>query len=428
MKTINLRKKFLTQIEQNLSAREFFRQQVETNLQKIKDEGRYRIFADLQKLVGQFPFAQYTDKLGQEKTITMWCSNDYLGLGQHPKVITAMQIALSKYGTGAGGTRNIAGSHSLHLELERALAKHHKKEAALLFTSGYVANLTALSALASLNPIIYSDALNHNSMIAGMRYGKATKKIFPHNDMAALEKFLDADSRAQPDRPKIIAFESVYSMEATLGDLKNIVQLAEKYGAITYLDEVHAVGLYGNNGGGLAEELGVMDQVDLIQGTLGKAFGQIGGYVAGEAKVIDFIRSVGHGFIFTTSLPPHVAAGALTALEIIQQSPELRIGLKRQAYQLKTELQKSRIPFMPSDCHIVPVVVGSASTCKTLTDRLLTKHDIYVQPINYPTVAKGSERLRLTASPHHHDKLINNLVTALHQEWQEFQLPHSTHS
>lgn len=400
-----------------------FHAAIEDNLIKIKNEGRYRVFADLERLPGQFPAAIYHDRHGQKRNITVWCSNDYLGLGQDERVIAAMQAALQQYGTGAGGTRNIAGSHQLHHILEEKLADHHKKEAALLFTSGYVANLTALSALSALSPVIYSDSLNHNSMIAGMRYGKATKKIFPHNDMAALEKFLDADSRANPERPKIIAIESVYSMEATRGKVKEVVALAKRYSAITYLDEVHAVGLYGERGAGVAEELGVMEDIDIVQGTLGKAFGQIGGYVAGKKDVIDYVRSIGHGFIFTTSLPPHVVAGALKALEIIQTTPALRQGLSRQANQLRAELHAAKIPTMPSECHILPVVIGSANQCKAMTDRLLTRHDIYIQPINYPTVPRGSERLRLTASPLHNDRLISQLVTALDKEWQEFQLP-----
>lgn len=400
-----------------------FHAAIEDNLIKIKNEGRYRVFADLERLPGQFPAAIYHDRHGQKRNITVWCSNDYLGLGQDERVIAAMQAALQQYGTGAGGTRNIAGSHQLHHILEEKLADHHKKEAALLFTSGYVANLTALSALSALSPVIYSDSLNHNSMIAGMRYGKATKKIFPHNDMAALEKFLDADSRANPERPKIIAIESVYSMEATRGKVKEVVALAKRYSAITYLDEVHAVGLYGERGAGVAEELGVIEDIDIVQGTLGKAFGQIGGYVAGKKDVIDYVRSIGHGFIFTTSLPPHVVAGALKALEIIQTTPALRQGLSRQANQLRAELHAAKIPTMPSECHILPVVIGSANQCKAMTDRLLTRHDIYIQPINYPTVPRGSERLRLTASPLHNDRLISQLVTALDKEWQEFQLP-----
>ncbi|MGI9462230.1 MAG: 5-aminolevulinate synthase [Alphaproteobacteria bacterium] len=405
---------------------DFFEQSIKDTLGKIKNEGRYRIFAGLERIPDKFPKAIYHDKNGGQKEITMWCSNDYLGLGQDKRVIHAMQNALEKYGTGAGGTRNIAGSHYLHQLLENKLAEHHRKEQALLFTSGYVANLTALSALSAINPIIYSDALNHNSMIAGMRYGKASKRIFPHNDVDALEKFLAADHKANPDRPKIIAFESVYSMEATFGKIKPIVALAKKYSAITYLDEVHAVGLYGETGAGVAEQTGVMDEVDIIQGTLGKAFGQIGGYVAGKKEVIDYIRSIGHGFIFTTSLPPHVAAGAMAALDIIRKTPSLRITLSKQAKHLQKALGAAKIPTMPSDCHIVPVVIGAADQCKIITDRLLTCHDIYIQPINYPTVPRGSERLRLTASPLHDDELIERMVFALNKEWQDFQLPRLT--
>ncbi len=402
---------------------DFFENSIKETLVKIKNEGRYRVFADLQRIPSKFPKALYHNKQCAEREITIWCSNDYLGLGQDPRVIETMKEALEKYGTGAGGTRNIAGSHQLHQALEEKLAQHHHKQQALLFTSGYVANLTALSALSALNPIIYSDALNHNSMIAGMRYGKATKKIFPHNDMVALEKFLAADHKANPDRPKIIAFESVYSMEATFGKIKEIVALAKKYSAITYLDEVHAVGLYGETGGGLAEQLGVMDEIDIIQGTLGKALGQIGGYVAGKKEVIDYIRSIGHGFIFTTSLPPHVVAGAMAALDIIRTTPLLRQQLATQAKYLQNTLEKFKIPSMSSQCHIVPVVIGSANQCKVMTDRMLARHDIYIQPINFPTVPRGSERLRLTASPLHNDSLIDELVVALDKEWQDFQLP-----
>ncbi|MDI9314416.1 MAG: 5-aminolevulinate synthase [Hydrotalea sp.] len=402
---------------------DFFEQTIRDNLVKIKSEGRYRVFADLERIPEKFPQAIYHNKYGEAKEITIWCSNDYLGLGQDPRVIAAMTDALEKYGAGAGGTRNIAGTHHLHQILEEKLAAHHGKEKSLLFTSGYVANLTALSALSALNPIIYSDALNHNSMIAGMRYGKATKKIFPHNDVGALEKFLDADTRANPDRPKIIAFESVYSMEATLGKIKDIVALAKKYSAITYLDEVHAVGLYGATGAGMAEEVGVMADIDIIQGTMGKAIGQIGGYIAGKAEVVDYIRSIGHGFIFTTSLPPHVVAGAIAALDIIRNTPSLRSELSTQAKHLKQQLTAAKIPTMESQCHIVPVVIGSANQCKAMTDRLLMRHDIYIQPINYPTVPRGAERLRLTASPRHTDAMIATLVTALAKEWQEFQLP-----
>eukprot|EP00752_Nemacystus_decipiens_P001111 g1111.t1 len=389
-------------------------------LQALKQSGDYRIFAELERCAGDFPRARYHEG-GAVDDVTVWCSNDYMGMGQHPEVLAAMKQAIDEHGAGAGGTRNISGTNHLHILLERALADLHGKQAALIFTSGYVANLTALATLASRLPgcIVYSDALNHNSMIEGLRQSRAEKRIFKHNDPADLDRLIRDDD---PARPKIVMFESVYSMDGDIAPLDELLAVCEAHGALSYLDEVHAVGMYGARGGGVAEREGVMDRVDVIQGTLAKAFGVIGGYVAASAKTIDFIRSFGNGFIFTTALPPAVAAGALKSVEIVKASPDLRVRHQERAARLKQKLREAGLPLMPSECHIVPVLVGDPVACRRASDLLLAVHRIYVQPINYPTVPRGAERLRLTPTPFHTDAQIDALVAALKDVWGRLEL------
>jgi len=393
---------------------------IHKKLAALRDEGRYRVFAELERMAGDYPNARrHVD--GDVHDVTVWCSNDYMGVGQNQAVIEAMQAALEKYGTGAGGTRNISGTHHLHVRLERELADLHHKEAALLFTSGYVANMTALCTLVAEVPgtIVYSDAGNHNSMIEGIRHARVDKRIYRHNDPADLERLLAQDD---PDRPKLVAFESVYSMDGDISPIAETLDVCERYGALSYLDEVHAVGLYGARGAGVAERDGVMDRVDIVQGTLGKAFGVVGGYIAGDADVIDFVRSYGAGFIFTTALPPVVAAGALTSVRHLKTHPEMRTQHQERAQRLKDKLKAAGIPTMPSVSHIVPVLVGEATLCKRASDMLLDRFGIYVQPINYPTVPKGTERLRLTPSPLHDDAAMDRLVDALTQVWKDLSL------
>ena len=394
----------------------FFAAQIDS----LHREGRYRVFADLERLAGQFPRALHHAG-NAPRPVTVWCSNDYLGMSQHPVVVEAMREALAAQGAGAGGTRNISGTNHLHVLLERELAELHDREAALVFSSGYVANETALMTLGSKLPgcTIYSDRLNHASMIAGIRHSGAPCRVFRHNDVAHLESLL---REASPGTAKLVAFESVYSMDGDVAPIGEICAVARRHGALTYLDEVHAVGMYGLKGGGVAERDAVAAQVDIVQGTLAKGFGTVGGYIAGSAALVDFIRSFGSGFIFTTAMPPVIAAGALASVRWLKAHPELRVRHQERAATLKTRLAQAGLPVMDSQSHIVPVLVGDAVRCKQASDRLLLQHDIYVQPINYPTVARGSERLRFTPTPLHSDEDIDRLVRALQQVWHELGL------
>jgi 5-aminolevulinate synthase len=384
-------------------------------VEKVKSEGRYRVFADLKRIRGEFPRATWTSPEG-ERDVTVWCSNDYLGQGQNPLVIAAMHEAIDAVGTGSGGTRNISGTTHHHVQLEAELADLHGKEAALLFTSGYVSNEATLETLQKILPglVIFSDALNHASMIAGIRHGGCEKHIFRHNDLEHLESLLKA---IPASTPKLIAFESVYSMDGDIADLKGLAALAKKYNALTYLDEVHAVGMYGKRGGGVAERDGVMDQMDIIEGTLGKAFGVMGGYIAGSAMLIDAIRSYAHGFIFTTSLPPALTAGALASVRYLKAHDEIRVRHQERAETLKRRFREAGIPVMPSVSHIVPVLVGNPVHTKLISDMLLQDYGVYVQPINYPTVPKGTERLRFTPTPFHTDGMMGHLVKAMDVLW-----------
>lgn len=384
----------------------------------LHDEGRYRVFSPLARLKGRFPKALYHAPDGGSKEVTLWCSNDYLGMGQNPVVLNAMRDALERYGAGAGGTRNISGTSPLHEELEASVADLHNKQAGLVFSSGYTANQGALSVLASLLPdcIVFSDEKNHASMIHGMKDSRAKIEIFKHNDIEHLEKLLSSHPKKQA---KIIAFESVYSMDGDIAPIKEFCDLADKYGALTYLDEVHAVGLYGPKGGGIAEEQNLLDRIDVIEGTFGKAYGIMGGFITGSDGIIDTIRSYASSFIFTTSLPPAVLAGALASVEYLKNSSIERIRLKSNALRFKRTLRAANLPFMDGPSHIVPLIVGEPTCCKLLTDELLNKYDIYVQPINYPTVPRGTERMRLTATATHTHEQIDNFVGILAKLYTE---------
>jgi 5-aminolevulinate synthase len=383
---------------------------------RVRDEGRYRVFADLKRHRGAFPMATWTPPQGEPRDVVVWCSNDYLGQGQNPVIIEAMHRAIDEAGSGSGGTRNISGTTHYHVELEAELASLHGKQASLLFTSGYVSNEAALATLQTILPglIIFSDELNHASMIAGIRHGGGPRKIFRHNDLAHLEQLL---AEAPADAPKLVAFESVYSMDGDIADIRGTAALARKYGALTYLDEVHAVGLYGAHGGGVSERDGAAHEIDIIEGTLGKAFGVMGGYVAADAVLVDAIRSHASGFIFTTSLPPALTAGALASIRWLKTHDEVRQRHQERAATLKARLTAAGLPVMPSVSHIVPILVGDPVHTKLVSDMLLTEHGIYVQPINYPTVPRGTERLRFTPTPFHTDAMIDDLTTALEGLW-----------
>ena len=403
-------------------------------IEALKEEGRYRVFLDLERIVGQYPkasnFGDYTsvdgkcprNSLEPMGDIIVWCSNDYLGMGQNRQVLDAMVDAIERLGAGAGGTRNISGNHHLIVQLEKELADLHEKDAALVFSSGYVANEATLSTLSKLLPecVVISDELNHASMIEGILHGKAEKRIFKHNDLVELEAIL---KDLPADRPKILAFESVYSMDGDICPMHEICDLAEKYNAFTYLDEVHAVGMYGARGGGIAEREGLMERIDIVQGTLAKAYGVIGGYIAGKSSTIDAIRSFASGFIFTTSLPPAVAAGALTSVRHLKSSDEERLLQQQRANELKDMLRASEIPYIHSETHIVPVLVGDPVLCKNVSDQLLGQFGMYIQPINFPTVPRGTERLRITPGPLHSKEMLEELVGALSKIWSELNLP-----
>ena len=389
---------------------------------QVKSEGRYRVFTDLERKVGQFPVA-YSHRTGED--VVVWCANDYLGMGQHATVCNAMKETIDTLGAGAGGTRNISGTHHKIVELESTLAELHGKESALVFTSGYVANEAALAALGGLleDCIIFSDAQNHASMIHGIRHSGAEKKVFRHNDVDHLAKLLAA---TDIKRPKVIAFESVYSMDGDIGPIREICALARHYNALTYLDEVHAVGMYGARGAGIAEREGLMDEVDIIQGTLAKAYGVIGGYIAARANIIDAVRSFAPGFIFTTSIPPAIAAGANASVRYLMQSDTERKAHQQKAAQLKMLLRDAGIPILDTPTHIVPVMVGDATLCKQASDMLIEEFQIYVQPINYPTVRKGTERLRFTPTPLHSDAMMLKLRDALVHVYQTLGIAFTT--
>jgi 5-aminolevulinate synthase len=389
-------------------------------LRDLREEGRYRVFCDLERRAGMFPKA-LNHRDGDTREVTIWCSNDYMGMGMNPVVTDAIAERVRRCGAGAGGTRNISGTTHDHVLLEEELASWHNKESALVFTSGYVANLTTLMTLGQQIPdlVIFSDELNHNSMIEGVRHSRAPKKIFKHNDPENLDRLL---SDYPKETPKLVAFESVYSMDGDIAPIKEICDVAEKHGALTFLDEVHAVGMYGERGSGVAERDGVADRIDIIQATMGKALGCIGGYIAGSHDMVDFVRSFGAGFIFTTSLPPGIAAGARASIRHLREHNDLRIRHQERAATLKRRLRELNLPVMDSVSHIVPLLVGDATRCKQASDLLLTRHNIYVQPINYPTVPRGTERLRITPTPLHDDAAMDHLVAALLDVWSTLEI------
>ena len=398
-----------------------YRSLFEDAVDALRAEKRYRVFADLERIAGKFPRAIYRDAADNAREIAIWCSNDYLGMGQHDEVVLAMQETAGKLGVGAGGTRNISGTNRPLVELERSLADLHRKESALVFTSGFVSNEASISTIARLLPdcIIFSDQLNHASMIQGVRQSGMQKQIFRHNDVGHLRELLAAVDRK---RPKLIAFESVYSMDGDIAPIKEICDLAEEFGALTYIDEVHAVGMYGPRGGGIAEREGLMDRIDIIEGTLAKGFGVMGGYIAANRAIIDAVRSYAPEFIFTTALPPALCAAARASIEHLKVSQSERAAHKRQAQLTKDILTDAGLPVLKSDTHIVPLIVGDARACKAASDMLLEKHNIYIQPINYPTVPKGTERLRITPTPLHTDEMIFELRHALVSVWASLEL------
>ena len=391
-----------------------------SELDSVREEGRYRVFTDIKRHRGKFPHATRFIE-DETQAVTVWCSNDYLGMGQHPKVLEAMHNVLDECGAGAGGTRNISGTNHYHVELEAELADLHGKESALLFTSGYVSNWAGLGTLAAKIPgcVVFSDSLNHASMIEGIRHSRAPYKIWKHNDVEDLDRHL---SEFGPDVPKLVAFESVYSMDGDIAPIADILDVCEKHGAMSYIDEVHAVGLYGPRGGGVAEREGLMDRITVIEGTLGKAYGVMGGYIAASRNLVDFVRSFASGFIFSTALPPAVAAGAAASIRHLKESSEERDLQKERVEQVRRKLDMMGIPHLANPSHIIPVMVGDAHKCKRISDWLMDNHGIYVQPINYPTVPVGTERLRLTPSPVHDDGDIDRLINALSEIWSQCEL------